>query len=267
MKIARVFPRKTKATPNDDLSFFDVPGLFPPEVDEVHVSVTFTWDINRAERLAHQWEHIAPIKFGGPAYGNPSGEFVPGLYVKPGYVITSRGCQNNCWFCSVWRREPKLIELQIHDGFNILDDNLLACSENHIRSVFEMLKRQNKPVEFTGGLEAALLKKWHIDLFLSIRLKQMFFAYDTKEDLDPLFEAAKLLEESGLNRNHKARCYVLIGYPTDTFNSADLRLRQTLFLGYTPMAMLWRNKNGDTSYEWRKFQRKWARPAIIHSKK
>lgn len=262
--IARVFPRRTRATPNDELAFFDVPGLFPPEVDEVHVSVAFTWDKPRAERLAYQWEKIATVFIGGPAYGNPGGEFIPGRYVKPGYVITSRGCPNKCWFCSVWKREPELIELQINDGWNILDDNLLACSEHHIRSVFEMLKRQPHPVEFTGGLEAKIIQPWHIDLLLSIRLKQMFFAYDTEDDLEPLFEASHLLTESGLNRNRKARCYVLIGYRGDTFEKATMRLKQTLFMGYTPMAMLWKPESGKSNYEWRKFQRLWARPAIIH---
>jgi hypothetical protein len=29
MKIARVFPRKTKASPTDELAFYDEPGLFP----------------------------------------------------------------------------------------------------------------------------------------------------------------------------------------------------------------------------------------------
>ena len=77
---------------------------------------------------------------------------MPGLYLKHGYTITSRGCHNNCWFCSVPKREGALRELPINDGWNILDDNLLACSENHIRAVFEMLKRQKHKPEFTGGI-------------------------------------------------------------------------------------------------------------------
>jgi len=48
-RIARVFPRKTVATPSDDLVFFDGLGLFPPTVDEVHISVTFSWDIHNSE--------------------------------------------------------------------------------------------------------------------------------------------------------------------------------------------------------------------------
>lgn len=267
MRIARVFPRKTKASPDDSLAFFDLPGLFPPNVDEIHISVAFTWDIPRAERLAYQWGRVAPVKIGGPAFGLPSNEFVPGRYLKPGYTITSRGCPNRCWFCSVWKREPKLIELTIYDGWNVLDDNILACSESHVRSVFDMLKRQPHPIEFTGGLEAKILKPWHIDLLLSIRLRQMFFAYDGPEDRDPLWEACMMLTESGLNHNHKARCYVLIGYPKDTMSKAEHRLKEALFMGFSPMAMLWKDDEGKASVEWKQFQRKWARPSIVHHKK
>lgn len=141
MKIARVFPRKTNASPTDELAFFDRPGLFDYEINEVHVSVTFTWDIERAKRLTDAWAKVAPVRLGGPAMGERGGDFIPGLYLKPGYIITSRGCPNRCWFCSVPKRDGPLRELPIHEGCNVLDDNLLACSENHIRAVFTMLAK------------------------------------------------------------------------------------------------------------------------------
>ncbi len=95
--IARVFPRKTKATPVDDYAFIGEPGLFIPDnITEVHVSVAFTWDITEAERIAKAWERIAPVKIGGPAYGDKGGDFIPGMYLKKGYVITSRDSVNVC---------------------------------------------------------------------------------------------------------------------------------------------------------------------------
>lgn len=75
MKIARVFPTKTKATPDDDLVFFGYPrkGAIP-NVDEIHVSVAFTGDIGRGERLADVWAKTGiPVKIGGPAYKQPGG--------------------------------------------------------------------------------------------------------------------------------------------------------------------------------------------------
>ena len=69
--IARVFPRKTTATPLDEYAFVGEPGLFiPDDITEVHVSVTFTWDKPIAERLARIWERYAPVKVGGTAYGD-----------------------------------------------------------------------------------------------------------------------------------------------------------------------------------------------------
>ncbi|MDR2094414.1 MAG: hypothetical protein LBP76_02710, partial [Treponema sp.] len=123
MKIIRVFPRRTNATPDDSLVAIGSPDLFSEdtEADKIHISVTFTWDIPVAEKLYKEWRKIAPVEIGGPALGLPGDEFIPGMYLKKGYVITSRGCPNRCWFCSVWRREGETIrELPITEGWNIL---------------------------------------------------------------------------------------------------------------------------------------------------
>lgn len=116
-RIIRVFPTRTNATPDDAFARFRAfPSLFD-EADEIHISVVFTWDIRWAEQAAVQWERVAPVSIGGPAYNQPGGDFVPGMYMKNGYVITSRGCPNRCWFCSVPKREGgKLRELPVKDG-------------------------------------------------------------------------------------------------------------------------------------------------------
>lgn len=270
MKVIRVFPRKTNATPDDSLVRIGCePGLFD-EADEVHVSVTFTWDLPLAERLVKAWAPVAPVKIGGPATGEKGGDFVAGMYVKAGYVLTSRGCPNRCWFCSVPKREGDIRELPITEGWNLLDDNLLACSEDHQRAVFAMLKRNKKagPVQFTGGLEAKRLESWHVEALRDLKPKQMFFAYDTPDDLEPLQRAGRMLLESGFTiASHSLRAYVLVGYPKDTFEAANQRMRETIEAGFMPMAMLYRNEEGHRTKEWMTWQREWARPAIIASKK
>jgi len=267
LKIARVFPRVTKATPNDELCFYDSPPADLPEIDEVHISVTFTYDMDKAEILAEQWQRVAPVKIGGPAMDEPGGEFVPGRYLKEGYVITSRGCPNRCWFCRVPIREGGTIrELEIKDGNNILDDNLLACSDGHIRKVFEMLKHQKYGRKmFTGGLEAKRLKDWHVEALRELKPKEVFFAYDTPNDLEPLIEAGKKLLRAGFTvSSHALRAYVLVGWPEDAFNKAEERLMQTIKAGFLPMAMLYRDQKGDRDMEWARFQRFWARPATVN---
>ncbi|KAA2237722.1 hypothetical protein [Salinarimonas soli] len=271
-RIIRVFPRKTKASPDDALAYFGPPDLFA-EADEVHVSVTFTADKAIAERLAEQWRYVAPVKVGGVAYGDTSLEFVPGRYIKPGYTITSRGCPRRCWFCGVWKKWPTPNLLPIHEGWNVLDDNLLACPRPHVEAVFDMLHRQNRRIEFTGGLEALALQDYQVDLLASLRPRpNMFFAYDPGDAFETLESAARRLLDAGFTEaSHRMRVYVLIGYPKDSFDLAEARLRQMQSIGFTPMAMLWQPETPSQEKHrpepaWRTFQRRWARPAIIHAR-
>lgn len=143
-KLIRVFPRKTMASPDDDLSFFGPPNLFA-EADEVHVDVTFTADKPRAESLAEDWKHVAPVKVGG-----------------------------------------------------VLDDNLLACPEDHVRKVFAMLARQKRRVHFTGGLEAMALQDYQVGLLADLKPRPAcFFAYDPGDPFETLKSAGRPAVSSG----------------------------------------------------------------------
>jgi hypothetical protein len=108
-----------------------------------------------------------------------------------------------------------------------------------------------------GEFAAGNLLRW-------LRPKQVFFAYDTPDDLAPLRRAGEMLLRSGYTRaSHQLRCYVLVGYPRDAFADAQRRLLETMSAGFLPMAMLWRNHEGRTESCWRDFQRRWARPAAM----
>ena len=269
-RIIRVFPRKTKATPDDELAYCGPPDLFAA-ADEVHVSVAFTYDKPKAEWLAEQWRHVAPVRVGGVAYGDRGDDFIPGRYIKPGYVFTSRGCPRRCWFCSVWKRDPVPRLLPVIEGWNILDDNLLACPRDHVEAVFAMLRRQRGRVEFTGGLEALALEDYQVDLLASLTPRpNMFFAYDPGDAFETLRHAARRLLEAGFTaESHRMRVYVLIGFPKDTIEAARARLGEMQGIGFTPMAMLWRPETPSQEkwapdLRWRGFQRQWARPALIH---
>lgn len=272
-RLIRVFPRKTVASPDDRLAFFGPPPCdfvhLPGDV--VHVSVAFKEDLPRAHELADAWGRARPVGTevltGGPAFpGEPGGDFVPGRYLKHGYVITSRGCPNNCWFCDVSKREGRVVrELPIVDGWNVLDSNILACSHGHILKVFEMLGRQAHRARFTGGLEAARLQEWHVAMLWNLRPELVFFAYDEPADLEPLRSAGRMMMRADFTRHH-LRCYVLIGYEGDTLDRAEARLLQAWDAGFMPMAMLWSDAGGRVaSKEWRSLQRKWARPALTRS--
>ena len=265
-RIARVFPTQTAATPKDALAFYDVPSMvFPPEVDAVHVSVAFTWDRQRAEYLAEQWKSVAPVSIGGPGWNNePGAEFVPGMYLAPGWTITSRGCPNHCAHCSVPLREPRLRELPIRAGHIVQDDNLLACSERHVKDVFRMLGRQRKKAHLRG-LEARLLKPWHIDFLCCLWPAQLWFAYDSVEAYEPLRQAGIMLREAGFDRERMG-CYILVGKDEDTFGAAENRVRQVWEAGFMPFAMPWRDQDGGRDMAWAKWAWPWMRPAATKSK-
>jgi len=267
-KVLRVFPRRTNASPDDANARFGLPTFFD-EADRILVSVTFDTDIEKGERLAKEWECVAPVEIGGPALGDPGGEFTPGMFVKNGFTVTSRGCPNSCWFCRAWRNEGhKMRTLKIKDGYNILDNNILACPDWHVKKVFAMLKRQKERPRFTGGFESKILKLWHIDYIKELNPSVMWFAYDTPDDYEPLVHASKLLTEANIIRksSHASCCYVLIGWKNDTFDEAEKRLQQVVELGFFPQAMLFNSGvhfDDGLRRQWKRFARTWANKIIV----
>ena len=251
-------------SPQDQDAYFGLPELFMPEYDEIHISVTFTWDIERAQWLKKQWGHIAPVKVGGVAIdGEPKNGFKAGVYLRNGVTITSRGCPNNCPWCLV---KSRLVELkEIIEGNNIQDNNFLSCSKKHLEKVFSMLKTQ-KRVEFGGGLESSRITNEIIDSLRGLNIYQIFLAYDHVNRFEDLKIAVEKLKKY-FTRN-RLRCYVLMGFKDDTVEKAEERLMETYRLGFLPFGMLYRNKKGEFPEpykEWRSLQHTWTRPAAINS--
>jgi len=137
-RLIRVFPQRTKMTPIDDMAFIGDPPLFRPDdrATPVHVSVTFTWDIDEGKRLQNAWSgYYDDVKIGGPAFGDAGEHFRSGVYLKKGVTITSRGCPRRCPWCVVPGREGAIRTLPIEAGNIIQDNNILACPDSHIRDV------------------------------------------------------------------------------------------------------------------------------------
>ncbi len=260
MKIIRVFPRRTSLTPNDEFAFVGMPTLDRPQADEVHVSCTFTWDIVRAKYLALAWGQYYPVKIGGVAFDNSPNGFTPGMYIKNGVTFTTRGCNNQCPFCLVSKREGKIIEYpDFAEGNIIQDNNILQSSLGHWWQVIQMLKTQ-KAIEFTGGLDARLVTDQNADDIRGLRLKRVFLACDHKSGLKALERAIKLLK---LPRD-KTQCYVLIAFNGETLSEARERLENVWHAGALPFAQLYQPPEKWINYskDWRDLNRMFSRPAI-----
>lgn len=262
--VIRVFPVRTKWTPSGDRVFVGEPPLFRPgnRNTPVRVSVTFTWHRGEAERIADFWRKFYDdVQVGGPAYGDRGGEFTPGMFLKEGCTITSRGCPKKCKWCVVPKREGAVRELNIKPGWIVQDNNLLACSERHIRAVFEMLKAQGRRIYFNGGLDKHFLRPWHRELFDSISVGELWLACDTALDLPWLQKAAAILAGYPVR---KLRCYTMVGFDGETILEAEKRLIRVLQLGFLPFAQLYQpSARKIYSDEWKKLCRQWARPAAM----
>jgi hypothetical protein len=265
--ILRVFPRQTSLTPaHDEYSIVGAPGLFrPPNVTEVHVSCTFTWDLERAKEMALAWGQYYPVvKLGGPAVAPPDGEFIPGRYVKYGVTFTSRGCNKQCPWCLVPKWEGKLRTLEIKPGNVINDNNFLQCGHEHVAKVLEMLKQQRFPARFSGGIDAELVDDWFAEELRSLRIDELYVAADHPAALKYVKQASdRLAYLKGPAR--KLRCYVLAGYGNDTVEMAESRCWALMKMGVTPFLQLYQpaDKVIEYSREWRELAWKWMRPAVM----
>jgi len=267
MNIIRVFPQRTRYTPDDDMVFIgDPPGLFIPEHDEIRISCTFTWDKVECERLKYQWEAHTDkrVLLGGPAYNSPCDTFTPGLYVKHGVVFTSRGCNNCCSWCCVPEREGKITELPECEGNIIQDNNFLQTSREHKDRVFDMLKRQFQ-ICFKGGLQVNLIDDHFISAVQGLRIKELWLACDTDAMVTTFMSSAKKLTKAGFTREH-IHCYALIGKTLD-MDADEARLQSIYKAGAMPFAQLYQPINSEIKAEynptWKKFHRMWSRPASI----
>lgn len=258
-------------TPLDDMAFSpkdehddgDLPGMFIPEHDEVHICCVFTWDKSRALWLKENWEKKTnkPVFIGGPAFDDPGSDFVPGRYLREGITITSRGCDENCPWCHVPRREGKIRLLPIVPGRIEQSNNLLACPVQRRREVYDMQKTQRQ-VEFRGGLQAAKLTDWDIEEMRGLSVGALWIACDSDGALPLVKKTINRLHVAGFNQN-KIRCYVLIG---DNMAKNEARLREVYEAGALPFAQLFQPEEYiEYSDEWKHFARQWSRPAIYKS--
>jgi len=227
--------------------------MFVPDHEEIYISCAFTWDKEKCEELAYQWEGVTekPVKLGGPAYRSSVDEHIPGMYIKSNITFTTRGCNNQCPWCVVPRIEGRLRELTIYPGNWIQDNNFLQAS-------------RERGICFKGGLQSDLIDDHFTSNITSMRISELWLACDTDGALPQFKTAAGKLVKAGFNRE-KIKCYVLIG---DDMGKNEARLREIYHAGAMPFAQLYRDfSDTKTEYskEWNAFARSWQRPAAINA--
>jgi len=210
----------------------------------LYLSVVFSWDIERAAHTAKK--HNGPVIVGGPAAILNREVFdgvaevrefcevaEPLLMHNPLATFTTRGCVNQCEFCSVPKTEGGLVELtNWRPAPLVCDNNFLAASTAHQRRVINTL-RHFPLVDFNQGLDARLLTAGALDNLARLKAVKLRFAFDHINLESQVADAVALCQRRGL---HDIAVYVLIGFK-DTPTDALYRLRKTVEWGCLPCPM------------------------------
>lgn len=212
--------------------------------DTAYLSIVFTWLLPAAYSLAVWYrEQGYKVKAGGAAVKlmpdylagvADTGDDLPYALIKHNIdaTFTSRGCIRKCRFCAVPLIEGDLKELKEFTPKPIVcDNNLLACSYTHFNRVIDTLIPIGH-IDFNQGLDARLLRDYHIDRLKSLDIEVIRLAFDDLAAETALFTAINRLVNAGFPR-YKMRCYVLVNY-NDTPDDAIYRCNKLKEAGILP---------------------------------
>lgn len=252
--------------------------------DYVFVSVVFTWHLPLAYKLC-RWNSEAGLKVWA---GGPAVELMPHYLVdvteescgdmyplplnrhNPDATFTTRGCIRKCSFCAVPKIEGEFRELKDWVPAPIIcDNNLLASSRKHFDFVIDKVKCF-KGVDFNQGLDARLLKSYHIERLQELRLPKLRFAFDDISQESKTMDAIDRVLKAGF-AHRRLSCYVLFGYD-DTPDDALYRAEAIKSKGIKPFLQRYQPIQGElalvkdsyignvwTDKEMKRFQHYWCR--------
>lgn len=171
------------------------------------------------------------------------------------YGYLTRGCPRKCEFCIVSEKEGKS-SYKVNDLSNfwrgqkeikLLDANLLACKER--LGLLKQLVNSKAYVDFTQGLDIRLTNSEINELLKQIKVKQIHFAWDSKEDEKLILDKLKSFKvETNYNYN-KLAVYVLTNFNT-TFDYDVYRVSKLKELGFNPYIMIYNKENCNIKYKW-----------------
>jgi len=161
-------------------------------------------------------------------------EHIPGRYRM---TFTSRGCIRKCPWCIVYKVEPTRVE---YDDFSIpvgknpfIGDNcILATSWEHQKLVVEKMK-DVRWLDINSGFDCRLFTEDHYQLYSKLHLEAWRLAFDSMGVEKDFERAVGILKKHGVDYR-RILVYVLIGFPSTTFEECIYRLEKTRALGCSP---------------------------------
>jgi len=249
-------------------------ALLDYKADFIHITSTFTWDLDHVIAAINSAKHKYPqakITIGGvgasmmpehiykhtgmkPHFGiDWRIEDIPPDYslhpeLETCFAYSSRGCINKCVYCVVPRMEGKIQEVPnwwksidpSKKKIEMWDNNFLACSKEHIKKTIDILRYYNLYVDFNQALDCMKLTPEIADQLCTLKMQPFRFAYDKPFQEKYIRTMFKLLvDERGVNP-HDIHILILFNF-NETPEEAHYKCRVIQDeLGGVPFAMCYK---------------------------
>ena len=200
----------------------DIVGFNLINPDLVYHSIIFTKNKNKAyNKTLIDVNHV----FGGSGY-DLSVKLPESIeYIKPDYDLypseymmgyTTRGCNRNCYFCFVPKKEgcfkthqhPEDFYDNRFDTVKLLDNNILL-DKNWFKIVANWYIDHNVSVDMTQGYDIRLLDDKYLDLILKIKDKKtpLKFAFDDTKLESLIRKKIQMIKDKGVNTKNDVAVY------------------------------------------------------------
>ena len=198
----------------------------------------------------------------------PDYDLYPDLTKDKAFGFLTRGCPNNCGFCSVSKKEGfvshKVADLS--EWWNgqkeiiLLDANILAC-RRHLE-LLEQLAQSGASVDFTQGLDARFINEKNLEILKRIKIKTLHFAFDFMRNERRIVKGLKLAKEALKITDRKAIVYMLTNFDTSIIDDC-YRVKLIQSAGYMPDVRIYRKNALPKRHILRDLQR-WSNNRILY---
>ena len=194
------------------------------------------FDQTKNKNLPYEIEHIYPDY-----------SIYPELTKDTAYGFLSRGCPRGCDFCIVGRKEGRC-SVKVADlsefwrgqkKIVLCDPNILACKD--WKDLLQQCIDSGAEIDFNQGLDIRLMTREKAEMILSMRVREIHFAWDRYEDKEKVLPKLKLFAEVApvsVMKSNKVMVFTIVNFSTTL--EQDLERIYTLRdLGYWPYVMVY----------------------------
>lgn len=198
--------------------------------DKIYASIIFKKNKHKIDGLSFFYPDVKPenIIIGGSGYDLNSklpdeiDQLKPDYSLYPNcdssYGYTTRGCNRNCYFCIVPKKEGKFARYMEPSAFYdkrfdkifFLDNNILWDKE-WFRHVIQFCINNKLKPWFNQGLDIRLIDANDIKLLMKVKRIEMFeFAWDNIKLEKIVKQKIQMMKDCGLNPRQKVQIYTYV---------------------------------------------------------